>query len=381
MEQTKNEQPRARVETFRMEGRGGVTERHVMVHATDVRASFAGQLDAVLAAFSDFCTTEAKGAVSVFWRFFVSDAANQADLVWSRTVETADCAVSVVEQPPLDGTKVALWAYLMTGVQTRVLPGGVYEVSHGTYRHWWSAGNSQQAESAEYQTRLLLSEWILRLTEQGCRLADHCLRTWFFVRDVDVNYVGMVKARNEVFVTQGLTPQTHFIASTGIGGRGADAKVSVLMDAYAVGGIRPEQVHYLYAPTHLNPTYEYGVSFERGTYVDYGDRRHVLVSGTASIDNRGAIVAPGDIRQQTFRMWKNVEALLAEAGCTFREVGQMIVYLRDVADYTVVKELFDERFPDVPRVLVWAPVCRPGWLVEMECMAVKPLEANGFPDF
>lgn len=381
MEQTKNEQPRARVETFRMEGRGGVTERHVMVHATDVRASFAGQLDAVLAAFSDFCTTEAKGAVSVFWRFFVSDAANQADLVWSRTVETADCAVSVVEQPPLDGTKVALWAYLMTGVRTRVLPGGVYEVSHGAYRHWWSAGNSQQAESAEYQTRLLLSEWIFRLTEQGCRLVDHCLRTWFFVRDVDVNYAGMVKARNEVFVTQGLTPQTHFIASTGIGGRGADAKVSVLMDAYAVGGIRPEQVHYLYAPTHLNPTYEYGVSFERGTYVDYGDRRHVLVSGTASIDNRGDIVAPGDIRQQTFRMWENVEALLAEAGCTFSEVGQMIVYLRDVADYTVVKELFDERFPDVPKVLVWAPVCRPGWLVEMECMAVKPLEANGFPDF
>lgn len=145
--------------------------------------------------------------------------------------------------------------------------------------------------------------------------------------------------------------------------------------------IRPEQVHYLYAPTHLNPTYEYGVSFERGTYVDYGDRRHVLVSGTASIDNRGAIVAPGDIRQQTFRMWENVEALLEEAGCTFCEVGQMIVYLRDVADYAVVKELFDERFPDVPRVLVWAPVCRPGWLIEMECMAVKPLEPNGFPDF
>ena len=97
----------------------------------------------------------------------------------------------------------------------------------------------------------------------------------------------MVKARNEVFVTQGLTPQTHYIASTGIGGRHADKQVLVQMDTYAVLGIRQEQIHYLYAPTHLNPTYEYGVSFERGTYVDYGDRRQVFISGTASINHRG----------------------------------------------------------------------------------------------
>lgn len=90
-----------------------------------------------------------------------------------------------------------------------------------------------------------------------------------------MNYAGVVKARNEVFVTQGLTPQTHYIASTGIGGRHADTQVLVQMDTYAVLGIRQEQIHYLYAPTHLNPTYEYGVSFERGTYVDYGDRRQV----------------------------------------------------------------------------------------------------------
>jgi hypothetical protein len=30
-----------------------------------------------------------------------------------------------------------------------------------------------------------------------------------------------------------------------------------------------------------------------------------------------------------------------------------------------------ERFPEHPKVFLLAPVCRPGWLVEMECMAVK----------
>ena len=221
----------------------------------------------------------------------------------------------------------------------------------------------------------------MQLMEQGCRLADHCIRTWFFVQNVDVNYAGVVKARNEVFVTQNLTEKTHYISSTGIGGRHADPKVLVQMDTYAIAGVKPEQIHFLYAPTHLNPTYEYGVSFERGTYVDYGDRRQVFISGTASINNKGEVVHPGDIRKQTERMWENVEVLLQEADCTFDDLGQMIVYLRDITDYTVVKGMYDKRFPHTPKVFVHAPVCRPGWLIEMECMGVKACKNKDYASF
>lgn len=59
----------------------------------------------------------------------------------------------------------------------------------------------------------------------------------------------------------------------------------------------------------------------------------------------------GDVRRQTERMWENVEALLKEADCGFGDVGHIIVYLRDIADYAVVKEMFDKRFPDTPRVI------------------------------
>ena len=190
-----------------------------------------------------------------------------------------------------------------------------------------------------------------------------------------------MKARNEVFVTQNLTEKTHYISSTGIGGRHADPKVLVQMDTYAVAGLQPEQIHFLYAPTHLNPTYEYGVSFERGTYVDYGDRRQIFISGTASINNKGEVVYPGNIRKQTERMWENVETLLKEAECTFENLGQMIVYLRDIADYAVVKAMYDQRFPHTPKVFVHAPVCRPGWLIEMECMGVKECKNKGYAPF
>jgi enamine deaminase RidA (YjgF/YER057c/UK114 family) len=153
------------------------------------------------------------------------------------------------------------------------------------------------------------------------------------------------------------------------------------MDNYAIAGVRPEQVHHLYAPTHLNRTSDYGVSFERGTMVSYADRRHVFISGTASINNKGEVMYPNDIVKQTQRMWENVEALLVEADCNFDDVAHMIVYLRDVADYQLVRSLYAERFPGKPCVIVHAPVCRPGWLIEMECMAVKAVCLPNMPQF
>lgn len=366
---------------FRYEPENGVAEYHAILRVTDPRLTFNEQVESLHTAYEHLVSEEIPEAVPVLKRYFLSDAANQANQLLATLIEYSGCALSIIEQPPLDGTKVALWVYLQTGVHTRTLPHGDYEVSHGGYRHIWSASNFNKASKSEYQTRLLLNDYVMRLAGQGCTLADNCIRTWFFVQNVDINYAGVVKARNEVFLTQNLTSETHFIASTGIAGRHADPEVLVQMDTYAIDGIQKEQIHYLYAPTHLNPTYEYGVSFERGTYVDYGDRRHVFISGTASINNRGEIMYPGDIRMQTQRMWENVETLLAEAECTFGDVGHLIVYLRDIADYIVVKEMFESRFPDIPKVYLQAPVCRPGWLVEMECIAVKTIHNEAYKPY
>ena len=321
-------------------------------------------------------TNTLPGAVTVFKRYFLSDSANQADDV--AAADTSDCAKSIIQQAPLDGTKIGLWAYLMTDVETRLLPSELYEARHGAYRHLWNGSAHNLAANSEYQTRLLFNEYVMQLLQEGCTLADNCIRTWLFVNDVDLNYGGVVRARNQVFFTQGLTNSTHFIASTGIGGRQQDPNVLTQMDNYAIAGIKPEQIRYLYAPTHLNRTSDYGVSFERGTRVDYGDRCHVIISGTASINNKGQVAYPKDIIQQTHRMWENVEALLSEAECTFDDVAHIIVYLRDNSDYAVVSKLFQERFADKPYIIVQASVCRPNWLIEMECMAVKKTVNAGF---
>ncbi len=358
-----------------------VAEHHVMIHVTDHRLPYSSQLKAIDDTLTQLVHGQLGGAKPVFKRYFLSDAYNQSGEVLWLELDYSDYALSVIQQSPLDGTKIALWVYLQTHVETRALPSGLYEVRHGSYRHLWNASAHNLAKNSEYQTRLLLNEYIMQLAQEGCRLADNCIRTWFFVNDVDNNYPGVVKARNQVFFTQDLTDDTHFIASTGIGGRQADPKVLSQMDNYAIDGLQPGQVSYLYAAHRLNRTSDYGVSFERGTCVDYGDRRHVFISGTASINNKGEIVHPGDVAAQTRHMWGNVEALLGEAGCTYDDVMQMIVYLRDIADYDTVRQLYDERFPHTPRVIVLAPVCRSGWLVEMECMAIRSQAARQFPAY
>ena len=369
----------AQAEIACFEADGEVREYHVMIHAKGQGRTFRQQLDAVLDAYEQLKADTLHGATAVIKRYFLSDIANQAADVL--LADSSDCAKSIIGQPPLDGSKVALWVYMMTHVTTRQLPSGLFEVSHGTLRHLWNASAHNTAQNSEYQTRLLFNEYIMQLAQEDCTLAANCIRTWLFVNDIDVNYPGVVAARNKVFFTQGLTEDTHYIASTGIGGRAHEAQVMTQMDNYAIAGISPQQIHYLYAPTHLNRTSDYGVSFERGTYIDYRDRRHVIISGTASINNKGQIEHPKDVVCQTRRMWDNVAALLNEAGCTYDDVAHMIVYLRDIADYATVKQLYDERFPDKPRVFVLAPVCRSGWLIEMECMAVKAQDAPDMPAF
>ena len=355
-----------------------VKEYHAMIHVVEKGMPYAKQLEAVMNAYNGLLS-QIPNARAVFKRYFLSDAANQADDVIMADV--TDCAKSIIQQAPLDGTKIALWVYLMTNIQTSITKSGLYEVSHGEFRHLFNASAHNLAANSEYQMRLLFNEYIMQLAEEGCTLSENCIRTWLFVNDIDLNYGGVVRARNQVFFTQGLTVHTHFISSTGIGGRQQDPNVLTQMDNYAVAGIKQEQIHYLYAPTHLNRTSDYGVSFERGTYIDYADRRHVFISGTASINNKGEIMFPKDIEKQTQRMIENVEVLLKEADCSFDEVGEMVVYLRDIADHDLVRNVFDTQFPGKPYIIVHAPVCRSGWLIEMECMAVKTIELPNVPKF
>ena len=364
--------------TFAPEGK--TAEWHAMLHVEPRGEVFPEQFRRICLATDWLLGTEdMKGAKPVFKRYFLSDATNQRPLMG----EDDSCTVSYIQQPPLDGSKVALWLYLQRG--TEVIPNAdelrSTAVRHNGYEHLWTMGMMRGEGSSYGQTQTLLEDYALLLEDNQMTLEDNCIRTWFFVRDVDTQYKGLVLARWETFSIHGLTPETHYIASTGIGGNPSDPKALIQLGCYALKGFKPEQQRYLYASSHLNRTSEYGVTFERGTLLQFGDRNHAIISGTASINNKGEVMYVGDIEMQTKRMWENVETLLAEAGMTMDDAAQLIVYLRDGADYESVSRMFSEKYPNIPTVFTLAPVCRPTWLIEMECIAIQPAANNSYSDF
>ena len=303
-------------------------------------------------------------------RSHISDSVNQSEMV----------QMPAVGQPPADGKRIGMLVIL---IESAVAVNGASTtmIIRGDYTDFWYFRNSASGESLYDATENSLRDFDRILSASGSSLADNCVRTWFWIRDIDAHYTEMVRGRNDVFKSIGLSPATHFIASTGIGADLATPYTPLLFSALAIKGIDEDQIHYIKAHDNLNDTIDYGVAFERATAVDYGDRRVVYVSGTASIDSKGAIYAPGDPVGQTERMCDNIDALLLDAGCSGEDLMHGVLYVRDPADFSAVRRIVARRYPEVPILCVRACVCRPGWLVEMECMAVKPQKDERYPDY
>lgn len=304
-----------------------------------------------------FGAEEAEGRKPVFVRFFLSDAQNQAKALRDALGASfgsmlPGLAVSVVEQPPLDGSRVAAL------VQTSSTP------SRALFHSLRLTEEEAAGKNSYAQSRLLFDKYRAILRRLGLELKTHCVRTWIYVRDIDANYAGLVKARNDIFAEEGLRHDTHYIASTGIGGATEGRQAVVAIDFLTRPDIGESDKTYLKALSHLSPTHDYGVAFERGVRLSDGK---IFISGTASIDHRGRVLHEGDVLAQTDRLLENIAELLREGGSSLAEVPYFVIYLRDISDYSIIDAYMQERFPSVPRIILEARVCRPAWLIEMEC--------------
>ena len=373
-------------------GPAGAGEHYILVETTP-ELSFAEQLGEVERRYA--AARSALGLApgsAVFRRVFLSDAMNQAERIRGGglfgAADEGPVAVSIVQQPPSSNAKIALLAYHVSSdapIVKRALGHNHTLVEMGGRRHLWSTRLCSAADvgpaSAADQTREAFRELIAALAAQGATLRDHCVRTWIYVRDVDVFYQDMVKSRADLFRREGLTADTHFIASTGIEGACAHHYDLVAMDAYSNLDLATEQVSYLNDFDHLCATKDYGVTFERATRVAYGDRAHVFISGTASIDEAGEVVHPGDVLRQLDRALANVDALLRAGRASLHDMMHLTVYLRDPGDYVAVRSRLGERFPDLPMLIVQGAVCRPEWLIEVEGVATVANDAPGLAAF
>ena len=113
----------------------------------------------------------------------------------------------------------------------------------------------------------------------------------------------------------------------------------------------------------------------------FGDRSHLYISGTASINSKGEVLHEGDAELQTRRAIENVRALLETQSATLDDMAYVIAYVRNVHDRQRVRTVLDEKLGrNIPLVFIEAAVCRPAWLMELEGIAIIP-DRSEFPPF
>jgi len=133
------------------------------------------------------------------------------------------------------------------------------------------------------------------------------------------------------------------------------------------------------AANTLNEAYHYPrpSSFSRALRIDLNGLAILLISGTASINEKGETVHVGDFRAQLRRTYQNITELLKAAGATWKDVVRTTCYLRDMErDYAVFNEertafYREQELDPLPASTgIQAILCRPELLVEIEAIAM-----------
>jgi 2-iminobutanoate/2-iminopropanoate deaminase len=129
--------------------------------------------------------------------------------------------------------------------------------------------------------------------------------------------------------------------------------------------------------------YDGGISHKIGRYSDAirvpAGYDQIVVSGTPGIDENGNI--PADFADEARQAWRNVVAILEEAGASITDIVSIRQYLtreEDIKTYVAVQQEFLTHEPTgmllVPTAMVWPEIN-----VEVEAVALVPRERDHAP--
>jgi 2-iminobutanoate/2-iminopropanoate deaminase len=101
----------------------------------------------------------------------------------------------------------------------------------------------------------------------------------------------------------------------------------------------------------------------------------VYVAGQGPTDPAQGKKVEGGIAAETEQVLKNIQAILAAAGCSLRDVVKTNVYLSHTGDFRAMNDVYARYFTEEPpaRTTVQASPPVP-ILVEIDCVAYKPRE-------
>lgn len=97
----------------------------------------------------------------------------------------------------------------------------------------------------------------------------------------------------------------------------------------------------------------------------------IFVAGQGPINPVTGSLELGDARSETKRVFENIQAILEAAGSSLEHVVKCNVYLRDIADFAAMNEVYATFFsaPFPARTTIQAGALPGGIAVEIECVA------------
>jgi len=137
------------------------------------------------------------------------------------------------------------------------------------------------------------------------------------------------------------------------------------------------------APDVLNEAYDYSLpsSFSRGLRIELPGATMLLLSGTASVDEQGYTIHPGDFEAQCLRTFRNLTQLLVAENASWHDIVRTTCYLRDIErDYDRFNEMRTMFMttlgldPLPASTGIQVRLCRSDLLIEIEAIAMLPRE-------
>ena len=98
----------------------------------------------------------------------------------------------------------------------------------------------------------------------------------------------------------------------------------------------------------------------------------LFLSGQLGIDPVTGDFVPGGIKEQTEQVFKNIKAILQEAGAALEKVVKTTVFLADMADFSTMNSVYEKEFsaPYPARSAVAVKTLPKNGLVEIEVLVI-----------
>ena len=98
----------------------------------------------------------------------------------------------------------------------------------------------------------------------------------------------------------------------------------------------------------------------------------IFTSGQIALNPETGLLEGETVTEQTHRVCRNLQAVLAAAGSSIKHTIKTVCYLSDMADFAAFNEVYAQYFTEKPaRSCVAAKALPKGALVEVEVIAQK----------